>query len=123
MLQDGSRSGDDLRDGVREGDLWGPPRIRLNHGRLAPRSEANQVAWIGDRGPVPGCRDEDQMDRLVPDRILRDGHIGTVDEEGRGQRDERILLETGEPGEIPFEAPGGLTEDLGEGLGPGTFRQ
>src|SRR2546427_12478560 len=118
MLQDGSRSGDDLRDGVREGDLWGPPRIRLNHGRLAPRSEANQVAWIGDRGPVPGCRDEDQMDRLVHDRILRGVHISTVDEESRVQRDERNLLEKGETGEILFEGPRVLAEDPREGRHP-----
>ena len=63
------------------------------------------------------------MDRLVHDRILRHVHKGAVDEEGRVQRDERVVLESGEPSEIFLEGPRFLPKHLREGCNPNPFRK
>src|SRR6266508_2753247 len=69
VFERGARSDDDLRDAVREGDLGGPARVRLDDGRLAVGAEQEQVPRVGDDRQIFRGREEEEMDRFVHDAL------------------------------------------------------
>ena len=123
VVKDRPGPGGNLRHGVREGHFRRPPRVRLDQGRLAPRPEADHVPRVGDGGHLLRGRDENEVNRFLHDGAFRDLDVASVGEEGRVERDERVVLVLRVPREVLLDAPRIAPQDLGEGGDPHALRE
>src|SRR5213078_4044974 len=123
VVEDRPGPGGNLRHGVREGHIRRPPGVRLDQGRLAPRPEADHVPRVGYGGHLMRGRDENEMNRFLHDGPLRNLDVTSVGEEGRVERDERVVLVLRMPREILLDAPRIVPQDLGEGGDPYPLRE
>src|SRR3989454_7580801 len=107
-------------DGIRDYKVTGVQTCALP---ISARPHEDEVPWMGDDREFPGCRDEQEMNRLSDDGALRHLDVGAVLEERGIQGDERIVLELRVPGEMLLEGFRLRSENLGERRDADAFRE